>query len=194
MRPPLLPSRSGSGRPGNGSGDLRLGGSAHEQASHARAVRSEGDRSADWDPRVSLRTEASREVSALQAKARSRMRAARRAATYAGRTTCSTKYMRKRTSPPVSATDASAQSDASIARIRARTHAANATQTGTTTPTRIWPDPGPLPGGFGIEPPALTPRIGATIRQIGASQTRGRNLCVASASTRCKASAPETGT
>jgi len=111
------------------------------------------------------------------------MRAARRAATYAGRTTCSTKYMRKRTSPPVSATDASAQSDASIARIRARTYAANATQTGMTIPTRTWPDPGLLPGGFGIEPPAQTPRIGATTRQIGASQTRGRNLCVASAST-----------
>ena len=111
------------------------------------------------------------------------MRVARRAATYAGRTTCSTKYMRKRTSPPVSTTDASAQSDASIVRIRARPHAANATQTGTTTPTRTWPDPGPLPGGFGLEPPAQTPRIGATTRQIGASQTRGRNLCVASAST-----------
>ena len=111
------------------------------------------------------------------------MRAACRAAIYAGRTTCSTKYKRKRTSAPVSATDANAQSDASIARIRTRTHAANATQTGTTTPTRTWPDPGPLPGGFGIEPPAQTPRIGATTRQIGASQTRGRNLCVASAST-----------
>ena len=102
-----------------------------------------------------------------QARARSRMRAARRAATYAGRTTYSTKYMRNRTSPPVSATDASAQSDASIARIRATMHAANATQTGTTTPTRTWSDPGPFPGGFGIEPPAQTPQIGATTRQIG---------------------------
>src|SRR4051795_4055482 len=81
--------------------------------------------------------------------------------------------MRKRMSPPVSATDASAQIVASTARIRARTLPADATRIGTTTPTNTWSDPGPLPGGFGIDPPAQTPRIGATIRQSGASQTRG---------------------
>src|SRR3954454_5924772 len=59
----------------------------------------------------------------------------------------STKYMRKRMSPPVSATDASAQIVASTARIRARTLPADATRIGTTTPTNTWSDPGPLPGG-----------------------------------------------
>jgi hypothetical protein len=116
----------------------------------------------------------------------------RRAATYAGRTTCSTKYMRKRTSPPVSATDASAQSHASIARIRARTDAANATQTGTTTPTRTWPDPGPLPGGFGIEPPPRRQRSVRRPDRWGESDPWSE-LCVASAST-LQASAPESGT
>src|SRR4029453_13466212 len=80
--------------------------------------------------------------------------------------------MRKRISPPVNATDASAQIEVSRARIRATTLAKNVRQMGTATPTATCPAPGPLPAAFGIDPPAQTPRTGEMIRQKGASQTR----------------------
>src|SRR5512133_1517189 len=87
-------------------------------------------------------------------------------------------------SPPLSATEASAQIVASTARIPASTLPADATRIGTRTPTKTSSDPGPLPGGFGIDPPAQTPRIGATIRQSGASQTRGAAFRAPSVPTR----------
>jgi len=80
--------------------------------------------------------------------------------------------MRKRVSAPVNATDASAQIEVSRALIRATTLAENVRQIGTATPTATCPAPGPLPGGFGIDPLAQMPRTGEMIRQKGASQTR----------------------